>query len=43
VGIDHVQLSLPEGREQDADRFYVELLGFVQEEKPPVLAARGGR
>lgn len=43
VGFEHVQLSLPEGRETEADSFYVGLLGFEVEEKPPVLAARGGR
>ncbi len=43
VGLDHVQFTLPPGREEDADRFYVRILGFETEEKPPVLAARGGR
>jgi catechol 2,3-dioxygenase-like lactoylglutathione lyase family enzyme len=43
LGFDHVQLSLPAGREADADGFYCGLLGFEVEEKPPVLAARGGR
>ena len=43
VGLDHVQFTLPRGREDDADRFYMGLLGFEAEEKPPVLAARGGR
>jgi len=43
VGLDHVQFTLPAGDEEEADRFYVGLLGFVTEEKPPVLAARGGR
>jgi catechol 2,3-dioxygenase-like lactoylglutathione lyase family enzyme len=43
VSLDHVQFTLPPGREDDADRFYVGLLGFETEEKPAVLAARGGR
>jgi catechol 2,3-dioxygenase-like lactoylglutathione lyase family enzyme len=43
VALDHVQFTLPVGREDEADRFYVGLLGFETEEKPPVLAARGGR
>jgi catechol 2,3-dioxygenase-like lactoylglutathione lyase family enzyme len=43
VGLDHVQFSLPPGHEEEADRFYVDLLGFSIEEKPPLLAARGGR
>jgi catechol 2,3-dioxygenase-like lactoylglutathione lyase family enzyme len=43
VGLDHVQFTLPVGAEEEADRFYVGVLGFATEEKPPVLAARGGR
>lgn len=43
VGLDHVQFTLPVGAEAEADRFYVGVLGFETEEKPPVLAARGGR
>jgi catechol 2,3-dioxygenase-like lactoylglutathione lyase family enzyme len=42
-GLDHVQFTLPPGGEEEADRFYVGVLGFETEEKPPVLAARGGR
>lgn len=43
VGLDHVQFTLPEGREDQADRFYAGLLGFEVEPKPPALAVRGGR
>jgi catechol 2,3-dioxygenase-like lactoylglutathione lyase family enzyme len=43
VALDQVQFTLPPGREEEADRFYVGVLGFELEEKPPVLAARGGR
>ena len=43
VGLDHVQLAMPEGREEDADSFYRDLLGFSVVPKPPLLAARGGR
>jgi catechol 2,3-dioxygenase-like lactoylglutathione lyase family enzyme len=43
VGLDHVQFTLPVGGEDAADRFYIDVLGFEAEEKPPVLAARGGR
>ncbi len=43
VALDHVQFTLPPGREEEADRFYLGVLGFSTEEKPPVLAARGGR
>ena len=41
-GIDHVQIGMPAGREQDARAFYVGMLGFAETQKPPVLAARGG-
>ena len=41
--IDHVQLAIPAGAESACDRFYVDALGFAVEEKPPTLAARGGR
>jgi len=42
VAIDHVQLAMPAGREDEARSFYVERLGFVELPKPPALAARGG-
>ncbi len=42
VGIDHVQLAMPAGREDDAEAFYVDLLGLARVPKPPPLAARGG-
>jgi len=41
--LDHVQLAIPAGSESLCDEFYVTLLGFHEEQKPPVLAARGGR
>jgi catechol 2,3-dioxygenase-like lactoylglutathione lyase family enzyme len=41
--LDHVQLAIPSGSETLCDAFYVNLLGFHTLEKPPVLAARGGR
>jgi catechol 2,3-dioxygenase-like lactoylglutathione lyase family enzyme len=40
--IDHIQLAMPAGREDEARRFYRDLLGLPEKEKPPVLAARGG-
>ena len=43
IGLDHVQLAMPAGEEARADAFYVGVLGFAVLEKPPVLAARGGR
>lgn len=42
VGIDHVQLAMPAGAEQDARRFYADLLGLTECAKPEPLAARGG-
>lgn len=42
VGVDHVQLAAPPACEPDARRFYGELLGLPEVEKPPLLAARGG-
>lgn len=42
VGLDHVQLAMPAGREQEARAFYVQLLCLVELPKPPELAARGG-
>src|SRR4051812_7090372 len=42
VGVDHVQLAMPRGREQDAVAFYQDLLGIPRVAKPPALAARGG-
>ena len=42
VGIEHVQLAMPAGREADAVAFYEGLLGIPQVAKPPHLAVRGG-
>jgi catechol 2,3-dioxygenase-like lactoylglutathione lyase family enzyme len=42
VGLDHVQLAMPEGGEEDARRFYRDLLGLAEVPKPRNLAARGG-
>jgi catechol 2,3-dioxygenase-like lactoylglutathione lyase family enzyme len=42
LGLDHVQVAAPPGCEAKARRFYCELLGLVELEKPPMLAARGG-
>lgn len=41
--IDHVQLAMPAGREDEADAFYRDLLGFDVLTKPALLAARDGR
>lgn len=42
VGVDHVQLAMPAGREAEARAFYAGLLGIPELAKPPVLAARSG-
>ncbi len=42
TGIDHVQVAAPAGCEPEARRFYGELLGLTELEKPAPLAARGG-
>ena len=41
-GIDHVQLAAPPGCEAEARRFFGELLGLEEVEKPESLRARGG-
>jgi catechol 2,3-dioxygenase-like lactoylglutathione lyase family enzyme len=41
-GIDHVQLAAPPGCEAEARRFFGELLGLEEVEKPDSLRARGG-
>lgn len=40
--IDHVQLAMPRGREDDARVFYVAILGMQELPKPEELAKRGG-
>lgn len=42
VGLHHVQLAMPAGREDDAERFYAGLLGLPRVPKPPELEGRGG-
>lgn len=41
-GIHHVQITIPTGAEQEAKRFYCEVLGFKEVEKPDSLKGRGG-
>ena len=42
VAIDHVQLAIPAGGEDDARHFWCDLLGFAEVPKPELLAKRGG-
>lgn len=42
VGLDHVQLAMPKGKEAKARAFYCGVLGMTELAKPENLAARGG-
>ena len=42
IGIDHVQLAMPAGKERAARDFYQGLLGLNEVPKPTNLAGRGG-
>lgn len=42
LGIHHVQITVPEGREKDARAFYCGVLGLTEAPKPEALAGRSG-
>jgi len=42
LSIDHIQIAMPAGGEEQARAFYINLLGFTEIPKPPELAKRGG-
>jgi len=42
IGLDHVQLAMPPGRESEAEAFYAGFLGFVRIPKLEPMAGRGG-
>lgn len=42
IELDHVQIAAPPGCEAEARRFFGELLGLAEIEKPESLRARGG-
>lgn len=42
IGIDHVQVAMPQGGEALARQFYGALLGLAELDKPDHLAVRGG-
>jgi catechol 2,3-dioxygenase-like lactoylglutathione lyase family enzyme len=42
IGLDHVQLAMPPRGERDARRFYADILGLREVDKPAALAGRGG-
>jgi hypothetical protein len=41
-GIDHIQVAIPYGSEQQARAFYAGILGLDEIQKPAELASRGG-
>jgi len=42
LGLDHLQLAMPRGREAEARAFHGEILGLHELKKPANLAVRGG-
>jgi catechol 2,3-dioxygenase-like lactoylglutathione lyase family enzyme len=42
IGIDHIQLAMPAGGEEQARSFYAYVLGLSETPKSPELAPRGG-
>ena len=42
LGIHHAQITIPKGAEDEARKFYCELLGLKELPKPEQLAGRGG-
>jgi catechol 2,3-dioxygenase-like lactoylglutathione lyase family enzyme len=42
VGVDHVQIAAPAGCEEAARRFFVDLFGLHEVQKPEPLRGRGG-
>ena len=42
VGLDHVLLAMPAGREEEARAFYQGLLGLPEKKKPAEIAHHGG-
>lgn len=42
MGLNHVQITIPQGSEDRARRFYCDVLGLREIEKPDSLAGRGG-
>ena len=42
IALDHVQLAIPPGSEDECRDFYIKILGMTETEKPAKLAKRGG-
>ncbi|MBD8027024.1 VOC family protein [Ureibacillus sp. Re31] len=41
-GLHHVQITIPQGMEDEAKKFYCDVLGLQEIEKPDSLKGRGG-
>lgn len=42
IRLDHIQVCIPKGAEQEARAFYTDILGLDEIEKPAALKANGG-
>jgi len=42
LGVDHVQITIPKGMEEQGIAFYCGVMGLMQIEKPDALKGRGG-
>ncbi|MDA1371480.1 MAG: VOC family protein [Proteobacteria bacterium] len=42
IGLDHIQIAMPSGKEAEARSFYANILGLTERDKPPGLANKGG-
>ena len=42
LGVHHVQITIPKGAEDEARKFYCDLLGLTEVAKPVELVGRGG-
>lgn len=42
IGLHHAQITIPKGAEEEGRRFYCDILGLVEKDKPEVLKGRGG-
>jgi catechol 2,3-dioxygenase-like lactoylglutathione lyase family enzyme len=40
--LDHIQLAMPQGKEDEARSFFINILEMEEETKPEPLASRGG-
>src|SRR5699024_830014 len=42
LGLHHAQITIPKGTEEEGKRFYCDILGLEEKEKPDSLKGRGG-